>query len=71
MSVVLNLALSGLSAATTQAAKASSNIVNASSTDSIDTSLVSLDVAKVNFGANADVIKTDEKMQKSLLDIKV
>lgn len=71
MPSVLNLALSGLTKAVTQAANVSSNIVNASSTGSIDTSLVSLVQAKADYGANVDVIKAAEKTQKSLLDIKV
>ena len=38
---------------------------------SVDGDAVNLMEAKQNFGANAAAIKTEQKMQKSLLDIKV
>ncbi len=71
MTAILNVALSGLSKATGQAANALSNIVNASSTKSIDSSLVALQESKIDYQANAAVIKTAEKTEKSLLDIQV
>lgn len=71
MLAALNLALSGLSNSATRAANTVSNIVNASSTNQIDNSLVTLQESKIDYQANATVLKTAEKAQKSLLDIKV
>lgn len=70
MIAAINLALSGLSNSATRAANTVSNIVNASSTGQLDQSLISLQEASIDYQSDAAVIKTAEKAEKSLLDIK-
>jgi flagellar hook-associated protein FlgK len=68
----LPAAVTGLYRAVSLATQSASDVVNASSTGkNIDEDMVNLNVAREEFAANADVIKTEEKMQKSLLDMKV
>ncbi len=82
MSSILSIAISGLNNATTRIANAASNIVNASSTPAasknagnsaavdLNAELVNGSIAKVEYGANAAVIKVENKLEKSLVDIK-
>jgi len=82
MSGILDISVSGLSAATRRIAKDASSLVNASSTPNsvknapaapagnLDKDIVDLKVSQVNYQANAFTIKTAEKLQKALLDIK-
>ncbi len=72
MSNALSIAVSGINSAVAQAAQSANIIVNASSTGgSVDGALVNLKVASVDVAANAAVIRTADKMNKALLDIKV
>jgi flagellar hook protein FlgE len=72
MSDALSIAVNGLNQAVSHATQSAGNIANASLTGTnVDGDLVNLSVAKTDYAANATVIKTEEKMQKALLDIKV
>jgi len=66
----LSAAGTGLAQAVSRATQSADNVVNASSTGkNIDGDMVNLAVAKTDAAANASLIKTEEKMQKALLDI--
>jgi flagellar hook protein FlgE len=68
----LSAAGNGLSQAVSRATQSAGNVANASLTGkNIDGDMVNLAAAKTDFAANASAIKTEEKMQKALLDIKV
>ena len=72
MSSALSKAINGLHQTVTRATQSVGNIVNGSSTGkNIDGDLVNLKAASIDYAANATVIKTESKMQKALLDIKV
>lgn len=66
-SSVLNNAVSGMNQATAQLDQASQNIANGPGVDPKD--VVSLSQASTNFQLNVAVMKSDDKMQKSLLNI--
>ena len=67
----LPTAVSGLTQSVARATQSASNIANASLTGkNVDEDLVKLSMAKTDYAANATVIKTEQKMQKALLDIK-
>jgi hypothetical protein len=68
----LSAAGTGLYQAVARATQSAGNVVNASSTGkNIDADMVNLKIASTDVAANAAVVKTSEKMQKALLDIKV
>ena len=72
MSSPLSTAVTGLYRSVALATQSASNIANASLTQAnVDQDMVNLEVAKTTFQANASLIKTEDKMQKSLLDITV
>jgi flagellar basal body rod protein FlgC len=72
MSDALSVAVNGLNASVSRATQFAGNIVKASSTGkNLDGSLVGIKTESVDYAANATVIKTEEKLQKALLDIKV
>ena len=72
MSSVLSTAVTGLYRSVSRATQSADNIANASLTGkNPDKDLIDLSEDKAAFAANATVIKTAEKMQKALLDIKV
>jgi hypothetical protein len=73
MSSAISTAVNGLNNAVTRIANATSNIVNASSKSSkidLNADVISSKIAQTDYAANAAVIKTAEKNQKALLDIK-
>jgi len=72
MSNALSIAVNGINATVSRATQSASNIANASLTGkNIDSDLINLRASVTNVAANADVIKTEEKNQKALLDIQV
>jgi len=67
----LPTAVTGLYQAVARATQSANNIANASLTGkNVDEDLVKLSMAKTDYAANAVTIKTEQKMQKALLDIK-
>ncbi len=72
MSDALSFAINGLNSSVARATQFTRDIVNASSTGkNVEGGLVGLQGAKTDYAANATVIKTVQKEQKALLDIKV
>ncbi len=72
MSNALSIAANGINQAVSRATQSAVNIVNASSTGkNIDGDLINIQSDKTSVAANATVIRSEEKMQKSLLDITV
>jgi len=72
MSTTFSTAINGMNQAVARATQSANNVVNASSTGSdIAKDLVDIKVASVEVAANATVIKAQQKMQESLLDIEV
>lgn len=70
MSTILSTAVTGLYRTVAGATHSANNVVNASSTGkNIDGDMVNLVMAKTQFVANVQTIKTYDKMQKALLDI--
>jgi flagellar hook-associated protein FlgK len=68
----LSATATGLYQAVALATQSASNVANASLTGkNIDEEMVNLLKAQTDFAANAAVLKTEGKMQRSLLDIKV
>lgn len=70
----LSTAVGGLNRSIGVIANATSNIVNASSTGKLpntdlSASAVTIQAAKVSYGANAQVIKTQQPMDKALLNM--
>jgi flagellar basal body rod protein FlgC len=81
MSGITNIAVNGLNNAGQRAFVAANNIVNASSTPTpqsiadpstrdVATNIVNLNEAGLSYSANALVIKTAQKLDKALIDIK-
>ena len=67
----LPMAVTGLYQAVARATQSAGNIANASLTGkNVDEDLVKLSMAKTDYASNATVIKTEQKMEKALLDIK-
>lgn len=65
-------AVAGLYQSVSRATQSAGNVVNGLSTGkNIDKELVNLQAEKTVFAANVAVIKTEQKMQKALLDIEV
>jgi flagellar hook protein FlgE len=72
MSSSLSTTVTGLYQTVSRATQSADNIANASLTGkNVDGDLVNLKTDSATYAAEADVVKTEEKMQKSLLDIKV
>jgi hypothetical protein len=66
----LSSAVTGLYQAVARATQSANNVVNASSTGkNIDEDMVNIGSAKTEVAADATVIKIEQEMQKTLLDI--
>ncbi|MFA4994359.1 MAG: hypothetical protein WC521_03550 [Bdellovibrionales bacterium] len=67
-----SIAINGINAAVSRATQSASNIANGSLTGkNLAEDLVNVQIATVDVAANAAVIKSQAKMHKALLDIKV
>ena len=73
MSTALSLAVNGINNVIVRATQATADLVNASSTGAanVDGDLIQVNQAGNDLAANALVIKTEAKMEKALIDIKV
>jgi flagellar hook protein FlgE len=72
MSSALSAAVTGLYQTVARTTQLANNIANASLTGkNVDGDIVNLAQEKTNYAAGAAVIKTEQKMQDALLDIKV
>jgi hypothetical protein len=68
----LPMAVTGIYKAVALATQSANNIANASLTGkNIDEDMVKIGMAKTDVAANVAVIKTEQKMDKALLDIEV
>ena len=66
----LSSAVTGLYQAVSRATQSANNIANASLTGkNIDEDMIKMNVAKTEVEANVAVIKTENEMRKSLIDI--
>ncbi|MFA5040568.1 MAG: hypothetical protein WC464_02920 [Bdellovibrionales bacterium] len=70
MFTALSTAVTGINQAVARATQSAGNVVNASSTGKdIARDMVNINVAKTEVAANATVIKTQNEMGKTLLNI--
>jgi hypothetical protein len=72
MSNALLTAVNGINSAVSRATQSATSIVNSSSTGgNLDANLININADSTDVAANVAVIKTVDKMDKALLDIKV
>ncbi len=73
MATITSVAVSGLNDAISRATTAAQNIATASTaggggSDAIDSNLIDLQQASISYAADAKVISTANKLQKTLID---
>ena len=71
MSAISSIALSGLSAASMRLQDSATKIADPGRNADLADEIVQQLTARIDFAANAQVLKTDARMTASLLDIKV